>query len=81
MKFFFALCVALIGSAALMMVKAQDPVEPLTFEVGTRVPNDKLLNMYYEESVETATPGQHSVVVDWEYRNINFIRIYVYAVS
>lgn len=83
MKIVFALLVALVGTAVLSSssVKADEIVEPLNFEIGQRVDGDKLLDLYYDESDETAVRTTHSVTIDWAYRNINFIRIYVYSVS
>lgn len=83
MKFSASLCllVALVALLSSSSVKADEIVEPLTFEIGQRVAGDQLLDLYYDESDETAVRTTHSVTIDWAYRNINFIRLYVYSVS
>lgn len=79
MKLLFVLLVALIGAAAV--VKADEIVEPLSLDVGERIEGDKLLDLYYTESEITEAAGTHTVNIQWSYNNINFIRIYAYAVS
>lgn len=83
MKLILAVCVALLGTSALLSsVKAQDEPEPVFHEIGARVPGDGLVDMYYEHSEPTETPTTHTVTINWEYRDINFIRIFIYdAVS
>lgn len=76
---FVLLAVALLGTATAIL-HSDEIVEPLVFEIGQRVDGDKLVDLYYGESVETAQPTQHTVDINWSYANLNFIRIYVYAV-
>lgn len=87
MKFVFALFVALVGMSAILStssVKADDVeeiIDPIFLEVGQRIDGDQLLDLYYAKSEETDAPTTHSVSITWEYNNINFIRVYAYAVS
>lgn len=71
----------LVASLAALAVKADDVVDPLTFDIGRREDGDQLQDMYYGSSEETAERTTHSITIDWEYTNINFIRLYVEAVS
>lgn len=80
MKILFALCVALFSTSTFLLVKAQE--EPIFHEIGERIDGDGLVDMYYEHTEPTDAPTTHSVTIQWEYSNINFIRVFVYdAVS
>lgn len=79
MKFVLLLCVALLGLGCLT-VKAQEFPDPITIEFGEEVSGDGLRNLYYGESVATATPSDHTVTIVWDDLLINRIRVYAYAV-
>lgn len=81
MKVLLALIVAVLAVVSTVPVRGDEIVEPVTFEIGQRVDGDMLLDLYYTESDASAGRGTHSVSINWEYSNINFIRIYAYAVS